>query len=154
MAENNNYMMLCPHCEAYLPARTFRRHRDTFFDSNANSWEKDRSLANSSSDESAFIEIDDASFSNPPCSLSSLINRIALVTYSTSHCLTMRFGIMFQITKSTKILVKILISHLLRQIRDNVLPTVVWLIAWLFCLPFSGHTSPFRITQWNICYYR
>ena len=71
MAEKNNYMTLCPHCEAYLPARTFRRHRDTFFDSNPNSWQKDPSLVNSSSDESACIEIDDASFSNPPCSSSS-----------------------------------------------------------------------------------
>ncbi len=60
MAENNNYMTLCPHCDAYLPARTFRGHRETFFDSITKSWHKDPNLVQSSDEESAFIEIDDS----------------------------------------------------------------------------------------------
>ena len=65
MAENN-YMTLCPHCEQYIPARTFRRHREEFFNFNTNSWNKDPGLGDSSDEESAFIENDHSSWS-PSC---------------------------------------------------------------------------------------
>ena len=61
MAECNNYMTLCPHCETYLPTRTFRRHREVFFDLNTNSWRRDPCLLDSSDDENNLIEIDQVS---------------------------------------------------------------------------------------------
>ena len=67
MAENDNYMTLCPHCQAYLPARTFRRHREIFFDTATNSWQKDRKLGDSSDDEISYMEVND-SFSHAACS--------------------------------------------------------------------------------------
>ncbi len=49
---------------------TFRRHRETFFDSITKSWHKDTDLVQSSDEESAFIEIDD-SISHRSCSSGS-----------------------------------------------------------------------------------
>ena len=60
MAElSKDYMTLCPHCETYLPSRTFRRHRDIFFNSSSGIWQKDSSLGDSSGDEIPFMELDE-----------------------------------------------------------------------------------------------
>ena len=58
MAEKNGYISLCPHCENYLPGRTFRRHREQYFNTEDNSWRKDPNLDSSSEDESFLMEID------------------------------------------------------------------------------------------------
>ena len=62
---SRDYMTLCPHCETYLPSRTFRRHRDIFFNKSSGIWQKDSSLANSSGDEILFMELDEPS--DDPC---------------------------------------------------------------------------------------
>ena len=60
MAElSKDYMTMCPHCETYLPSRTFRRHRDIFFNSSSGIWQKDSSLGDSSGDEIPFMELDE-----------------------------------------------------------------------------------------------
>lgn len=43
-----NYTTFCPHCEASLPPRTFRYHRERYFDEKTGVWEK---LNNACSDE-------------------------------------------------------------------------------------------------------
>ena len=60
MAENHEYMTLCPHCELYVPSRTFRPHRKEFFNTSTNSWEKDPGLRDSSDNEMPYIEIDNS----------------------------------------------------------------------------------------------
>ena len=55
---DRSYLTFCPHCESYLPGRTFRRHRESFFDAINNSWKRDEGLLESSSgDETPFMEI-------------------------------------------------------------------------------------------------
>ena len=57
-------MNLCPHCERYLPARTFRRHRLLYFKPESRTWEKDPDLGSSSNDDSDdFMQIDNDDFS-------------------------------------------------------------------------------------------
>ena len=64
---DQGYMNFCPHCETYLPARTFRRHRFLYFKHDSNSWEKDPDLGSSSNDDSdaEYMQIDNDSFSIP-----------------------------------------------------------------------------------------
>ena len=38
------YLTFCPHCDCNLPARTFRNHRERFFNPTSNIWEKVISL--------------------------------------------------------------------------------------------------------------
>ena len=42
-------MTFCPHCEVLLPGRTYRYHRQAYYDSVNKRWEKDASLLDSSS---------------------------------------------------------------------------------------------------------
>ena len=59
-------MSLCPHCENYLPARTFRRHRFLYFKHDSNTWERDPDLGSSSNDDSdEYMQIDNDNFSPP-----------------------------------------------------------------------------------------
>ena len=53
--------------DLYLPPRTFRRHREGFFNSETNSWQRDPCLGDSSDGESNYMEIDQSS-SYVPCS--------------------------------------------------------------------------------------
>ncbi len=56
-------MSLCPHCENYLPARTFRRHRFIYFEHDSNTWEKDPDSGSSSNDDSdEYMQIDNDNF--------------------------------------------------------------------------------------------
>jgi hypothetical protein len=154
MAENDNYMTLCPHCETYLPARTFRRHRDLFFNVNTNSWEKDPTLRDSSDDEILHMEIDKA------------------VPYSPSHS----HGSRNDLESSDDVLHQTLLDH---EIWDDVLdhevdedtcentnlPSVhvhtpqrpshrTLLNCLVILLAFFGPIFLYRTMQWNFyCYH-
>ena len=55
-----SYPTFCSHCERNLPARTFRDHRERYYDSVNDRWEKSHALTltDSSSDGEMFMEID------------------------------------------------------------------------------------------------
>lgn len=48
-----NYTTFCPHCENSLPPRTFRYHREKYYDEVNDVWKKDN---DKSSDEEVFME--------------------------------------------------------------------------------------------------
>lgn len=59
MADDGSYLTFCAHCENHLPARTFRNHRERFYDPINNRWENDISVLDSNSDdETSYMEID------------------------------------------------------------------------------------------------
>lgn len=37
-----SYLTLCPHCNCYLPARTFRNHREVYYSPDSHTWQKGR----------------------------------------------------------------------------------------------------------------
>lgn len=39
------YLTFCPHCECNIPSRTFRDHRERFFDIANNTWERDTNVS-------------------------------------------------------------------------------------------------------------
>ena len=53
------YLTSCPHCDCNLPARTFRNHRERFFNPTNNTWQKVISLNLEGRDEDfeLFMEI-------------------------------------------------------------------------------------------------
>lgn len=53
---SGEYMTFCPHCEALLPGRTYRSHRQAYYDSVNKRWEKDDNLLDSSSGDEVEIE--------------------------------------------------------------------------------------------------
>ena len=53
---DTGYYTFCPHCERDLPARTFRYHRDQYYNSDNNRWE--RSLYNSDSSDDGMLPMD------------------------------------------------------------------------------------------------
>ena len=38
---DSSYLTLCPHCDCYLPARTFRNHRELYYCPDSHTWQKD-----------------------------------------------------------------------------------------------------------------
>ena len=56
---DTSYYTFCPHCERDLPARTFRYHREQYYDTNTNRWEK--SICHSDSSDDGILPMDDDS---------------------------------------------------------------------------------------------
>ena len=38
---DSSYLTLCPHCDCYVPARTFRSNREIYYGPDSHTWQKD-----------------------------------------------------------------------------------------------------------------
>lgn len=76
---DNNFLTLCPHCDTYLPARTFRHHREKYYDQTNSRWQRDISVESSSEDEIPDMDTDsfghdEQDSDQPDIALEDLIN--------------------------------------------------------------------------------
>ena len=125
-------MTLCPHCEAYSPVRTLRRHREVFFNLNTNSWKKDPSLAMTKSPILRLTTRFHKTIVHPIMATDTVNLRVAMI-YFNKHCLVTRFGMTFSMMKLIKTSLKTTTFHPLMQIRHSSLPTAHYSIALLSC---------------------